>query len=1095
MAAADDIVLNVVLTGNEEFGQFFDRIRQGGEQAFVGLDAAVTRSTSTLGALGLALGAVAAAFTTVGVGAFAFTASMAEATDSVGDLAAQTGATTEEISGLQAAFAAGGGGPGELEQAFRRLSVTVSQSWAEIRRSQREGADQAAQNSNAVISANQNLSDSLKRVAEEERTFADQRKQNTFGLQDAEARLAQARLAERRAAGQDTSLAEAQLQRQQQRLAVEKAQVDVQQAQRRVAEQAEKEEEERVKNAVAADNARLARNQALRKEESDRKNDLTNVIDAVKQLAEGNKDALKDIEATPENLAKGIVGAAGESSDAIKKMQGDIGQIAGSAPQTLDVFKKIGEVLGNIEDPALKAATAARLLGRSVSQDLIDTLKPGNIDTFVQKLNDLNLATTQLDVSAADDFRAAMFSLQTTLGQVGQKMGTALSPAFTRMLESIDEFVAGSKDKMIDWAQSVGDSVEDYLDAVERVRDGETTPDDEGLKEFIDNYDKLVDTLGRLGGVISGAADQLKEFNSELKNALGIDFSGLFSPFDTMKTTMGEIRVIINAIVDAVNLVDKVLGGKGGGDSALQGARERVATYKDFFFGNADERKKAIEDYNKADEAQRKRDKEAADAIAHVANLSKETTSKQIEEKNKSAEATESTTAKEVTGVKQVTEAYRELNQERTKGDQGAARSSQDRIERLKAEAKELAGAEEQQRKKAQDAGPGFIDKNGIRSIPGPSGAGPTGTLANAMAEAAARALGVDPSDVRLPGGQQIARGSTIQGDRFLGEVPVSRIDPSRLVRESSLFPEGARDEDRFPLERTGRGRIAEGARDEDLNPLERTGRDRIAEGAQDAEREAESLGRVLGELGQEVQGLLDTLKSESEEAGELFNKLGDDIQQMLESLKPEETTDGGADADEEAAQDIQELGGAAEQTDESLQELAGSASGVASAFESLIQSLSEAAAQPSGGDGGNVEEFAEGGKIGGKRHSQGGTVIEAEEGEFMHRRAAVNFWGEDLMHAINKMDVGIVRVKLPKFEEGGLITKMITPRFSDSVAVATSTSSEPNKLKHLGVVDLRTDHGDARVFTDDRGVKQLTHMATTRRMTAASKKSPGFVS
>ena len=48
------------------------------------------------------------------------------------------------------------------------------------------------------------------------------------------------------------------------------------------------------------------------------------------------------------------------------------------------------------------------------------------------------------------------------------------------------------------------------------------------------------------------------------------------------------------------------------------------------------------------------------------------------------------------------------------------------------------------------------------------------------------------------------------------------------------------------------------------------------------------------------------------------------------------------------------------------------------------------------------IPQFATGGMVGGRRHSQGGTMIEAEQGEFVMSRNAVNAVGVEAMNRIN---------------------------------------------------------------------------------------------
>ena len=49
-----------------------------------------------------------------------------------------------------------------------------------------------------------------------------------------------------------------------------------------------------------------------------------------------------------------------------------------------------------------------------------------------------------------------------------------------------------------------------------------------------------------------------------------------------------------------------------------------------------------------------------------------------------------------------------------------------------------------------------------------------------------------------------------------------------------------------------------------------------------------------------------------------------------------------------------------------------------------------------------NIGKFEQGGMVGGRRHSQGGTIIEAEQGEFVMSRNAVNAVGVEAMNRIN---------------------------------------------------------------------------------------------
>ena len=59
------------------------------------------------------------------------------------------------------------------------------------------------------------------------------------------------------------------------------------------------------------------------------------------------------------------------------------------------------------------------------------------------------------------------------------------------------------------------------------------------------------------------------------------------------------------------------------------------------------------------------------------------------------------------------------------------------------------------------------------------------------------------------------------------------------------------------------------------------------------------------------------------------------------------------------------------------------------------------------------IPKFAQGGLIGGRRHSQGGTMIEAEQGEFMVNRDAVNTLGLGTLNRINQGGGSMITVNV----------------------------------------------------------------------------------
>ena len=59
------------------------------------------------------------------------------------------------------------------------------------------------------------------------------------------------------------------------------------------------------------------------------------------------------------------------------------------------------------------------------------------------------------------------------------------------------------------------------------------------------------------------------------------------------------------------------------------------------------------------------------------------------------------------------------------------------------------------------------------------------------------------------------------------------------------------------------------------------------------------------------------------------------------------------------------------------------------------------------------IPKFAQGGLIGGKRHSAGGTMINAEQGEFVMNRSAVQSVGIENLNQMNQGGGGAVTVNV----------------------------------------------------------------------------------
>lgn len=96
------------------------------------------------------------------------------------------------------------------------------------------------------------------------------------------------------------------------------------------------------------------------------------------------------------------------------------------------------------------------------------------------------------------------------------------------------------------------------------------------------------------------------------------------------------------------------------------------------------------------------------------------------------------------------------------------------------------------------------------------------------------------------------------------------------------------------------------------------------------------------------------------------------------------------------------------------------------------------------------AQKFRFGGNVGGKSHSQGGTMIEAEKGEAVIMKEAVNPVTAPILSAINTAYGGAPIEALNSFRGGGASAPMMQPQTIEVVNVATDTNKIANRVKNL---------------------------------------------
>jgi hypothetical protein len=129
-------------------------------------------------------------------------------------------------------------------------------------------------------------------------------------------------------------------------------------------------------------------------------------------------------------------------------------------------------------------------------------------------------------------------------------------------------------------------------------------------------------------------------------------------------------------------------------------------------------------------------------------------------------------------------------------------------------------------------------------------------------------------------------------------------------------------------------------------------------------------------------------------------------------------------------------------------------------AFFAKVRAQTKAASQP--------EQFEDGGMVGGKRHSQGGTIIEAEEGEYVTNRKATAKY-KPVLEAINEDRLAALRPPDLKAFLGALGIRM-----SDEAVKDVAETHKQERAINITGGTLKTDRLEQRVVELTREVQEL---------------------
>jgi len=162
--------------------------------------------------------------------------------------------------------------------------------------------------------------------------------------------------------------------------------------------------------------------------------------------AEMSGTSMETLEGGIRKMQKTLVSAASGSQsakNALKILNLTVADLDGLSPE--QQFKLIADQLAKIEDPAVRAATAMEVFGKS-GVELLPMMSAGaaGIEQLQQQARALGLTMSTEDAKAAEAFNSALGTLQKVLKMAVFTIGSALAPALQEAATWITDIVVSA---------------------------------------------------------------------------------------------------------------------------------------------------------------------------------------------------------------------------------------------------------------------------------------------------------------------------------------------------------------------------------------------------------------------------------------------------------------------------------------------------------------------------------------------------------------------------------------------------------------------------------------------------------------------------
>jgi len=458
---------------------------------------------------------VGAAVVAAGVALSRYTSEAAKVNEQLRPLADISGKSIESISAMQIAFAQGGTSAQQFAKEFTDLQVKVAQASATMDEDVKQSSLRVAEAQNNLFKSYQATADAVASIAEAEDRASEgrtrralERNQEGMTSERAQLSLAQAQLklqeqiSGKKDPAQEKRLADAaallQVREAEQRIQALAEERALREAQRR--RDAAQEEERITKARQAAIDAQLEQEKRAQQLRVAQANDLGKIIDLYGQLAQGEKVAFDPL-TTAATKTQALYAALAKATE---------------GGQSLD--EALADIVKNAS--ALERFQIAKALG--LDPKTLNTLAEG-ADTLranKEAVETLGLALTQVDSTNLKAFTDSWSKLGATAVAALEKVGAALAPVGTAIAQTLE--------KVIEAFVGMSDPLENTKREFAAIADAATT------------------AWGYVVEAINGASQAIGDFVSALSNigwdviSAGIDWWNSLS--DAITSTIEKLK-------------------------------------------------------------------------------------------------------------------------------------------------------------------------------------------------------------------------------------------------------------------------------------------------------------------------------------------------------------------------------------------------------------------------------------------------------------------------------------------------------------------------------------------------------------------------